>query len=1437
MSEAAEANSQIVSGGAQAPFVVSIIIPVQNQSDYTNKCLESICRFQPNVRWEAIVVDDGSTDDTVSVVAGWSRLFPHIRLVTNPPPHRFACACNSGAHGASGNYLLFLNNDIEVLTGWFAPLLTTLEKNPEIGIAASKLLFPDGTIQHCGKILRRDSHGQPVFEHLLYEQPDGSPDSFGGDFFTVTGACLLLRRNEFFRYGPFDERYVNGWEDDDLCLLFYTHGLRTLVCAESTMIHYQGGTLKAEAVLIERYLAVMRKKGLKLAPDDPLLQALSTRIQTGAEKFSAAYEHNRTLFYSKWLPLLEQLHNVFPGGIPPRRTSTDNAVTIIIVTYNSEGTIRACLESVLATLRTDDVALVVDNASKDQTVAVVNSYIQHGKRLACYQNSENAGYGAAVNRGLDLAVTPFVAFLNPDTIVTTGWLDRLSAHSVDPKVAAVGPVSNYAAGRQSVDLHWRGPLPDSMYPEQAANLLHEWNSGTTLQTDLLIGFCMLIRRELLVKLGGMDERLFIGNDDLELSWRLRLHGYELVIARDVFVYHEGQHSFRTETAGTTNQYLQQSSDAFYRILEDHYGPGRVPEPIHLWGIDWFKPSHGNFNPHTLTHQALSLPRAVRLPEPSSVPLVSIIILTFNQLPYTRECIDALLKHTPQTLQIIMVDNGSTDGTVPWLQSLAVSDGRFCLVLNKENLGFAAGCNQGIVKSLGRYIVLLNNDAVVTPEWLSGLLECHSAVPNAGIVGPLTNSASGIQVVNTPDYNTAGGIDRFALQLRARNRFRRIQSRRIVGFCMLFERTLSSAIGPLDESFGNGNYEDDDYCLRAAIAGYRNLIAGDVFVHHYGGVSFRGAGIDYRKNIAMNSGLFREKWSSPVTDRALGERIAICRAKEDLTHLLLGEQEAEADELVERFSKEHPNNRELHGLRHEMKYGLSHNCSDDDPGAGLPHLERAKRAALRGEHEYANALILKGFVLEPWRCDLIAAVQGLAENGVTGLSTIVDEAARLFPDSRGLARLRVTLDADSPGDAPAAAEQFLKDFGPDDGAIAAGLQARRSAGYYRRNAAPGNSVALCMIVRNEEHCLARCLASCLPFVHELIVMDTGSDDRTRPIAELFGAHVIMQPWSGDFSAARNASLAAAKSDWLLIMDADEVLSARDLELFTQILAGTVTPTAFMMTTRNYTNNTSLDAFVPCSGEYPEDEAGAGWTPSTKVRLFPNHLNVRFEGVVHELVEASLARAGVHISAHPLVVHHYGGLEESRLQRKREFYYSLGLKKLHSGEDNDLKALYELAIQAAELKRFDEAEALWRKFLDNEAGYAPAWSNFGYVLLRTGSVDEAWKATERALQIQPEYHGARVNRALCAFCMLSGEHAESVIQSELYRAPGDITLRMLTELCRGNRGDFEGASRGLHQIVAEGYQIPTFISETMEVLDQIGEEKKAGCLKKLLRTIAS
>lgn len=242
-------------------------------------------------------------------------------------------------------------------------------------------------------------------------------------------------------------------------------------------------------------------------------------------------------------------------------------------------------------------------------------------------------------------------------------------------------------------------------------------------------------------------------------------------------------------------------------------------------------------------------------------LASIVILTFNQLEYTRQCVDSVLQHTREPFELIFVDNASSDGTLDYLRTIEGAR----VVANDENLGFAAGCNQGLAIAQGDVIVLLNNDAVVTAGWLEGLTAPFAREPQIGITGPRSNKVAGPQLVEEVPYADVPAMHAFArgwsAELVGTGRF----TPSIVGFCMAIRREVVAEIGGLDPRFGSGNFEDSDYCLRATLANWRCWIADDVFIHHFGHQSFIGAGIDYQASMNRNLRIFGQKWDIPVEE--------------------------------------------------------------------------------------------------------------------------------------------------------------------------------------------------------------------------------------------------------------------------------------------------------------------------------------------------------------------------------------------------------------------------------------------------------------------------------------------------------------------------------------------------------------------------------------------
>ena len=239
---------------------------------------------------------------------------------------------------------------------------------------------------------------------------------------------------------------------------------------------------------------------------------------------------------------------------------------------------------------------------------------------------------------------------------------------------------------------------------------------------------------------------------------------------------------------------------------------------------------------------------------------SVVVLTFNQLEEaTRPCLESILRNTPEDrYELIVVDNASSDGTPDFLREFAAGRDHVRLVLNQENKGYAAGNNDGIRLARGDCVILLNNDTLVAPGWLDGLLAPLEADDTVGLVGPVTNSAGNEQraifnELKEQDY------ERFAAEYVARHSGSMFSPDRLGFFCVAIRREVIDRIGLLDEAFGVGMFEDDDYCLRAMEAGFGLQVTEGAFVYHKGSVSFSALGArDYSELFAKNKTYFMRK---------------------------------------------------------------------------------------------------------------------------------------------------------------------------------------------------------------------------------------------------------------------------------------------------------------------------------------------------------------------------------------------------------------------------------------------------------------------------------------------------------------------------------------------------------------------------------------------------
>jgi glycosyltransferase involved in cell wall biosynthesis len=330
------------------------------------------------------------------------------------------------------------------------------------------------------------------------------------------------------------------------------------------------------------------------------------------------------------------------------------------------------------------------------------------------------------------------------------------------------------------------------------------------------------------------------------------------------------------------------------------------------------------------------------------------------------------------------------------------------------------------------------------------------------------------------------------------------------------------------------------------------------------------------------------------------------------------------------------------------------------------------------------------------------------------------------------------------------EDAILKFGIHDGILGAALKVREKVGPMALKPSKKNAtVSCCMIIKDEEKYLAKSLASVKSIVDEIILVDTGSGDRSKDIATTFGAQVYDYDWENDFAAARNFSISKASGEWILILDGDEVISPLDYEDFNKIVTKKPkAPVAYTITTRNYNRLANILGWMPNDGKYPDEETAIGWLPSDKVRLFYGKDQIWFEGAVHELVDPVLKRNGIEIKKCRIPVHHYGRLDKVKLDRKGEIYFEIGQKKLSELGD-DVNALRELAIQATILERNQEALDLWQRLLAVNSFpelAAIAYVNMGTIYSRLERFEDALDVSKKAVAYDPDLKEAQYNYAM-------------------------------------------------------------------------------------------
>jgi GT2 family glycosyltransferase len=248
------------------------------------------------------------------------------------------------------------------------------------------------------------------------------------------------------------------------------------------------------------------------------------------------------------------------------------------------------------------------------------------------------------------------------------------------------------------------------------------------------------------------------------------------------------------------------------------------------------------------------------------PLVSVVVLTYNNLEFTKACLSSIENHSDyRNLEVIVVDNMSSDGSRDWLGTWAAETSAAGhvrrLILNHRNAGFAAGNNIGLRVAAGEFVVILNNDTYVTPGWIRTLCAHFRRDATLGLVGPVTNNIGNEAKIDL-QYSDMQQMIALAGRHTRANPGGEIPIATAAFFCVAMPRSVMTAVGELDEAFGIGFFEDDDYCRRVEQAGYRIACAEDVFVHHHLSASFnKMPSAEKQALFEQNKATYEAKWGA------------------------------------------------------------------------------------------------------------------------------------------------------------------------------------------------------------------------------------------------------------------------------------------------------------------------------------------------------------------------------------------------------------------------------------------------------------------------------------------------------------------------------------------------------------------------------------------------
>ncbi|MBW3010765.1 glycosyltransferase [Candidatus Woesearchaeota archaeon] len=298
----------------------------------------------------------------------------------------------------------------------------------------------------------------------------------------------------------------------------------------------------------------------------------------------------------------------------------------------------------------------------------------------------------------------------------------------------------------------------------------------------------------------------------------------------------------------------------------------------------------------------------------------------------------------------------------------------------------------------------------------------------------------------------------------------------------------------------------------------------------------------------------------------------------------------------------------------------------------------------------------------------------------------------------------------------------------------------------------HTISLCVITKDEEKFLPNCLEAAKPYVDEIIVVDTGSKDQTVEIAKKYGARVFFTEWKDDFSYAKNKALIYAKGDWILFLDADEVVDTKCMAKIRELVDkaeslgnGKKQIVAYVLHQINYTDETNFFGWKACNHKDPKTKGAKGYYVVPLIRLFRNRSGFKFRYKIHETIVDSIKEKGGRIVKTDIPIYHYSFLKGKDFTDKKIDKYSKLIKEQVKLTPGEPKVHYQMATHYLANRKFEDAKQELKKVIALKPDFDLPYIHLGDLALEKNNVSEAIDYFNKAIEANEKCEVAYVKLA--------------------------------------------------------------------------------------------